>query len=94
LTEKLENIDSRIACFETSLYDHSKDADDKNLRNLSIKMARQTETNRLLMESLVDSALKSHDEIRRKLDDTVVASRISGYKPFTGKNPIYLDKRN
>ena len=62
LTKKLENINSRIACLETSLYDQSKNPADQDLKNLSIRIARQTETNKLLMESLVDHALKSrHD---------------------------------
>lgn len=94
LTKKLENINSRIACLEASLCNQSKNPEDQDLKNLSIKIARQTETNKLLMESLVDHALKSRDETQRKLDDTLVASQISGYKPFARKNPIYLDKRN
>jgi hypothetical protein len=94
LTKKLENINSSIASFDTSLYHQLDGAEDQSLRLLSIKIARQMETNRLLMESLVDRALKSRDKIRRKLDDTVFASQISGYKPYTGNSPIYLDRRN
>lgn len=94
LTKKLENINSRIACLETSLYDQSKNPADQDLKNLSIRIARQTETNKLLMESLVDHALKSRHETRRKLNDAVVASPISGYKPYSGKKPIDLDSRN
>ena len=94
LLKKLENINGRIESLESSDNEFSSNTPDEDLKHLLIRIIRQAEFNRLLMDSLVDRALKSRDNIKKELDCTVAGSRISGYRPFSGKRPIYLDRRN
>ncbi len=97
LIKKLESIDHQVTSLEKFVgnSDPQKDiAQNESTARLTVKISRQAEENKHLMDKLVDRALNGRNIIKKALESTVAAGRITGYRPNQPTRSLYLDKRN
>lgn len=93
----LKDIDYEIARLESTagLTETAKENHDAGrLKNLLDKATGYARKNETVARELAARLTGAHQEIREKLEGTVLMSQVGGYRPFSANSPIYVDKRN
>lgn len=94
---KLKNLDYEITILESSIDRKSAmfvPFEDEKIAGILARIKGKTEENRDLLNCLEGKLAESRNRVRKELDDTVALGRISGYRPYDNKIPVYFDKRN
>ncbi len=94
---ELKNLDFEIAILKSSSDRSStmfEPFEDEKIAGILTRIKGKTEENRDLLNHLEGKLTESRNRVRKELAQTVALGRISGYRPYNKKTPIYFDKRN
>jgi hypothetical protein len=93
MLEQIKTVDYEIARLE-SFSDNDNYSADLQIKILIDKIVAISCENHNSIGELTAEAEKKKNGLKTELKDTVKLQSIGGYKPFTGTQSVYFDRRN